>query len=205
MPSDEADTTEVGTPPWREAVAALSLGVAAVFFCLAPAQFGAEAAYGFGLVAAAWLSVAVAVTLVVQRSRVAALAVLVLHGALVAAWIFVHTVGAPFGPSSGTASEPGVADTIAMALGMLAVLCTLAMLVGLREWFARPVVGGAALGAAATMALLGSIVGIAEYAREDDNGHAHGTEGVSADHHSGEMQAEHEHGEGTPAVHDHGE
>jgi hypothetical protein len=171
------DAREVGTGAWREAVAALCLGTAAIHFSLAPPQFGDDTGYGVGLIVAAWAAVIAGIALVRRPTREAALAVVAVQAALVAAWIVVHTAGAPFGPASGRASEPGTADTLAMVLGVLALIVAGTLVVGLNQWFAREVVGGVALGCAATIAVIASTAGVISAAQDGasgDAGHDHG-------------------------------
>jgi hypothetical protein len=172
---------EVGTGAWREAVAALCLGTAAIHFSLVPPQFGDDTAYGIGLIVAAWAALIAGIALVRVPTRAAALTVVGVQALLVAAWIVVHTAGAPFGSASGRASEPGTADTLAMVLGVLAVLVAASLLLGLNRWFAREVVGGVALGCAATIAVIASTAGVISAAQSDSSGsagHDHGGAGA---------------------------
>lgn len=168
----------------RVALAALSLGAAAVHFAMVPGHAGESRAEGIGFALAAWLGVAFAVAVVRRPTARVLAAGVVLHLALVGAWAVSRTAGLP----GQAAEEVGRVDLFAVGLEVgVVVLASLALLGAVRLPAAAGAVAAAAVlglttvavtspsatghhGETAEVALPSGAVAVAD----DGHAHAHG-------------------------------
>jgi hypothetical protein len=175
-------------------LAALLAGAGAAHMAMAPSHLGESAVEGAGFVAAAWLQLGLAVTLlglarrggaVPDRSRPLLAATAGLSAALVAAWAVSRTAGLPFGGHAGHAEAVTVVDGACVVLEVAAVALAAAALARRPLRSRRPAAAGALLALALATAAVVSPAA-RDHAADSHGDHAtgdhatgdHGTSGA---------------------------
>lgn len=121
----EAEEPPAAVPlawPLRILLAACLSGAAAIHLAMVPSHAGEWLAEGVAFAVVGWSQLALAVIIVLRPSRPALEIVIGANLAVVAAWVWTRTAGAPFGPEAGSAHAARFVDIVCVVLEIAAVL-----------------------------------------------------------------------------------
>ena len=197
-----ADRKENGTLgdylPW--ALAALSLGAAAIHFAMTSAHFDSYWLYGIFFAATGWFQFLWALAVVKWPTRPVLTVGLVVNALIIGVWVLSRTVGVFVGPHADTTEAIELSDLLATGAEVLVVIGAAALLSPavaakrVRSGVMLPVVGalGAMVIVLSTLSLTPDFMDSHSHGGTEsaDGSHAHGDE-AAADHHDGETAADH--------------
>ena len=136
----------------RIALAALSVGAAAIHLAMVPAHFGEWALEGWAFLVTAWIQLGTAFLAVTRPSRRMWFATIVLNSAFVGAWAVTRTSGFPFGPQQGVVESMNIVDIscvlfeLALIVGAFGMIALPQSLRASRSWFFAPIIPLAIVG-----------------------------------------------------------